>query len=55
MADIYLKYSKDASKYIECHKELADENPTQENLTKLAEAYFSVRVFCDMIIFRFRV
>ena len=44
MADIYLKYSKDSLKYIECYKELAEGNPTQENLIKLAEAYFSIRV-----------
>ena len=44
MADIYLKYNKDSLKYIECYKELVEENPSQDNLMKLADAYFSIRV-----------
>ncbi len=44
MAEIYLKFNNDTSKFIECYKELSEENPTQENLIKLAEAYFSIRV-----------
>lgn len=44
MADIYLKQNKDTKKFIECFKELAERFPTQENLIKLADAYFSIRV-----------
>lgn len=44
MADIYLKHIKDTKMFIECFKELSERYPTQENLIKLADAYFSVRV-----------
>lgn len=44
MAEVYLKYNKDCANYIDCYKKLCEENPTQENLIKLGEAYFSVRV-----------
>ncbi|XP_065218694.1 tetratricopeptide repeat protein 21B-like [Planococcus citri] len=49
IADIHLKHNKDARKFIECFKELAERYPTQENLIKLADAYFSIRKINDAV------
>lgn len=44
IAEIHLKFNKDSIKFVECHKQLAEKDPSHENLINLAEAYFSIRV-----------